>query len=202
MTELRQSAPVGGGYALTDVQRRPTFATCERRTCVQRWTMPEMHKPEMHKPEIGIAREDPRQPEVRRLIAESDAYLQALYPSESNHLVDVDALAAPGTVFLVARRGEEVLGSIAFRIAGPDHAEMKRMFVRSQARGSGLGRRLLDALEDAARGQHVDRISLETGIRQPEAIGLYRASGYRECPPFGDYAADPLSLFMTKRLRP
>ena len=58
------------------------------------------------------------------------------------------------------------------------------------------------ALEDAARPKHVSRISLETGIRQPEAIGLYRASGYQDCPPFGTYTPDPLSLFMTKRLQP
>jgi putative acetyltransferase len=61
---------------------------------------------------------------------------------------------------------------------------------------------LLDALEDAARLRDIDRISLETGIKQPEAIGLYRASGYQDCPPFGSYNDDPLSLFMTKRLQP
>nr|WP_311538710.1 GNAT family N-acetyltransferase [uncultured Bradyrhizobium sp.] len=154
----------------------------------------------MRKPAISIAPEDPRQPEVRQLIALSDDYLVALYPSASNHLVGVVALAAPGAVFLVARVDGEALGSIALRPIAPDHAEMKRMFVRADARGRGLGRRLLEALEDAARSRQITRISLETGIRQPEAIALYRASGYRECPPFGSYAPDPLSLFMTKRL--
>lgn len=154
----------------------------------------------MRKPEISIAAEDPRQPDVRQLIALSDAYLEALYPPDSNHLVGVAALAAPDTVFLVARFDGEALGSIAFRSLAPDHAEMKRMFVRADARGRGLGRRLLEALEDVARSRHITRISLETGIRQPEAIGLYRASGYRECPPFGGYAPDPLSLFMTRRI--
>jgi putative acetyltransferase len=156
----------------------------------------------MSEAEIGIEPEDPRQPDVRRMIAESDAYMQALYPSESNHLVDADALAASDTVFLVARRNGELLGSVAFRVITPGHAEMKRMFVRAEARGSGLGRRLLEALEDAACQKHISRISLETGIKQAEAIGLYRASGYRECPPFGTYTPDPLSLFMTKRLQP
>jgi len=151
--------------------------------------------------EVSIGPEDPRRPDVRRLIAESDAYMQALYPPESNHLVDVDALAAADTVFLVARRNGELLGSIAFRVIAPGHAELKRMFVRVEARGIGLGRRLLEALEDAARRQNIDRISLETGIRQPEAIGLYLASGYQDCPPFGTYTPDPLSLFMTKRLQ-
>jgi putative acetyltransferase len=130
----------------------------------------------MSEPEISIAPEDPRQADVRRIFAESGAYLQALYPSESNHVVDVDALAASDAVFLAARRNGELLGSIAFRIIAPGHAEIKRMFVRVEARGVGLGRRLLQALEDAARQQNIDRISLETGIRQPEAIGLYRAS--------------------------
>jgi putative acetyltransferase len=156
----------------------------------------------MSKPEISIGPEDPRQADVRRILAESSAYLQALYPSESNHLTDVDALAAPDAVFFVARRNGELLGSIAFRIIAPGHAEIKRMFVRAEARGAGLGRRLLDTLEDAARQKHISRISLETGIRQPEAIGLYRAAGYQDCPPFGSYNDDPLSLFMTKRLQP
>jgi putative acetyltransferase len=156
----------------------------------------------MSKPEISIGPEDPRQPDARRIIGESGAYLQALYPPESNHVVDVDALAAPDAVFLAARRNGELLGSIAFRIIAPGHAEIKRMFVRPEARGAGLGRRLLDALEEAARQKHISRISLETGIIQPEAIGLYRASGYQDCSPFGTYTADPLSLFMTKLLQP
>ena len=156
----------------------------------------------MSEPKISIAPEDPRQEDVRRIIAESGAYLQTLYPSESNHLADVDALAARDALFLAARRNGELLGSIAFRLIAPGHAEIKRMFVRAEARGMGLGRRLLAALEDAARQRNIDRVSLETGIRQPEAIGLYRSSGYRDCPPFGTYREDPLSLFLTKRLRP
>ena len=76
------------------------------------------------------------------IIAESDAYLQALYPPESNHLMDVEALVIPDAVFLVARRKGELLGSIAFRMIKPGHAEMKRMFVLPEARRIGLGRTL------------------------------------------------------------
>ena len=154
----------------------------------------------MSAPEISITPEDPRQADVKGLIAEADAMLQALYPSESNHLVDAEALAASGAVFLVARRSGELLGSIAFHLIAPGHAEMKRLFVREKARRFGLGRRLLAALEEAARQRQIGRISLETGIRQPEAIGLYRGAGYQDCAPFGSYKPDPLSLFMTKRL--
>lgn len=154
----------------------------------------------MSETEIIIVPEDPRQADARALIAEADVMLAALYPSESNHLVDAEALAAPGALFLAARCNGEIIGSIAFRLIAPGHAEMKRLFVRPEARGTGLGRRLVVALEEAARGQRIDRISLETGIRQPEAIGLYRTGGYRDCSPFGSYKEDRLSLFMTKRL--
>jgi putative acetyltransferase len=150
--------------------------------------------------EVTIRREDPRQPGVRALIAASDAYMQALYPAASNHLVDVDVLASLDTVFLVARRNQSVLGTIAFRVIEPGHAEIKRLFVSAKARGCGLGRQLVVALENAARCQGITRLSLETGIRQPEAIGLYCSAGYRECQPFAEYNPDPLSLFMSKRI--
>ena len=151
---------------------------------------------------VAIRPEDPRQPDVQALLDQSDDYLRALYPAESNHLVSADVLATDRAVFLAARRDGELLGSIALLVIAPGHAEMKRMFVRVGARGMGLGRRLLNALEEVACHRSITRISLETGIKQSEAIGLYRASGYRDCPPFGDYKADPLSLFMTKSLLP
>ncbi len=104
-------------------------------------------------------------------------------------------------MFFAARREGKLLGSIALRPAGPRHGEIKRLFVREAARGFGLGRKLLTTLEDEARRRGLDCLSLETGIRQPEAIRLYRSSGYQDCGPFGAYRLDPLSLFMTKRLR-
>jgi putative acetyltransferase len=154
----------------------------------------------MEETQVTSRREDPRRSDVRALIAASDAYMQAFYPAASNHLVDVDALASVDTVFLVARRNHSVLGTIAFRVLEPGHAEIKRMFVSDQVRGCGLGRQLVVALENAARRQGITRLSLETGIRQPEAIGLYRSAGYLECRPFGEHKPDPLSLFMSKRI--
>lgn len=151
---------------------------------------------------IGIRLEDPMQPDVQALLKQSDDYFRALYPAESNHLVAADVLGTHQAAFLAARRDGELLGSIAFLVIAPGHAEIKRMFVRAEARGIGLGRRLLKALEDVARHRSILQISLETGIEELEAIGLYRTSGYQECPPFGTYRSDPLSLFMTKRLSP
>ena len=66
-------------------------------------------------------------------------------------------------------------------------AELKRMFVIEQARGQGLARRMLAALEENARAAGRVRMVLETGTKQPEAIALYTSSGYEPCVKFGYY---------------
>ncbi len=66
-------------------------------------------------------------------------------------------------------------------------AELKRMYVVPEARGLGLARRILTALEDDARRAGRIRMVLETGTKQPEAIGLYTSSGYQPCSKFGHY---------------
>lgn len=152
-------------------------------------------------PDVTIAQEPPRQPEILRLLDMSDAYAASLYPEESNHLVDVPALEQPGVSFFVARFDGAVVGCCALVEAGDGSAEIKRMFVDPLARGLKVGKRLLQALEEHGDGRGLILIQLETGIHQPEAIGLYRSAGYIERPPFGSYRSDPLSLFMEKALR-
>jgi len=85
-------------------------------------------------------------------------------------------------------------------LPGERPAEIKRMFVREHARGRGLGRRLLAALERAAEAAGVDWLVLETGERQPEAIALYRSAGYHDIGPFGMYADEADSVYLGKRL--
>jgi GNAT superfamily N-acetyltransferase len=81
-----------------------------------------------------------------------------------------------------------------------EYGEIKRMYVRPQFRGLGLGKLMLHHLADYARQQGVAVLRLETGIYQTEAIGLYERSGFQRIPPFGAYQEDPLSLFYEKRL--
>lgn len=149
---------------------------------------------------VTISREPPRQPGVIRLLEMSDAYAASLYPAESNHMLDIGSLEKDSVTFLVARRGENIVGCASLVDAGDGTAEIKRMFVDPEARGLKLGRRLLDALEAIGRQRALTAIRLETGIYQPEALGLYRAFGYVETGPFGSYQPDPLSVFMEKRL--
>jgi putative acetyltransferase len=147
-----------------------------------------------------IAAEPADQPEVHALLAQSDAYMARLYPAESNHLVDAATLMKPNVRFFVVRRDGRAIGCGALVLAADGSAEIKRMFVVPEERGRGIGRRILTQLEEAARAEGATLMRLETGIHRPEAIGLYRAAGFVEIGPFGSYVADPLSLFMEKRL--
>lgn len=152
---------------------------------------------------LVIAPDDPDQADILALIAESDAWYAANYPAESNHLFDVATLKQPKVAFFSARRGGHLLGFGAIveqRDAHERYGEIKRMYVAPAARGLGLGRLLLQSLEHHAERLGLRCIRLETGVKQPEAIGLYRAFGYVDTGPFGDYAPDPLSVFMEKRL--
>jgi putative acetyltransferase len=74
------------------------------------------------------------------------------------------------------------------------------MYVAPAARGRRIGKALLDALEAHARRLGVNRLRLETGNRQPEALGLYRAAGFRDIVPFEGYGPSEYSLFMEKQL--
>ena len=146
--------------------------------------------------EITLRIESPRQAEVMRLIEALDVYQSGLYPPESNHFLDVEALAGPSVRFFVARRYGQALGCGALRIDPAGWGELKRMFVSPEARGLKLGRRLLERIEEEALGL----LRLETGVHQLEAVGLYRSAGYVEREAFADYTPDPLSVFMEKRL--
>lgn len=79
-------------------------------------------------------------------------------------------------------------------------AELKRMYVTPEARGLGLARRILAALEDDARAAGRSRMVLETGLKQPEAIALYASSGYTPCSKFGHYRFEELSRCFAKAL--
>jgi putative acetyltransferase len=151
--------------------------------------------------EIRIAVEAPDQPETIALLAQLDAYLMSLYQPESNHLLDVAALQAPSVRFFVARQQAAALGCGALRLDGDGFGEVKRMFVAPAARGLGVGRKLLAAIEAEGRRQRLHTLRLETGIHQPEALGLYISAGYEETEAFGEYpAGDPVSRFFAKRL--
>lgn len=149
---------------------------------------------------VTITLETPRQPEIVRLLEMSDAYAASLYPAESNHLVDINTLEKPNVSFFAARNDGEIVGCCALVEAGDSTAEIKRMFVDPHARGLKIGKLMLEALVELGRQRGVKAIRLETGISQPEAIGLYHKAGFVDIEPFPPYKPDPLSMFMELKL--
>jgi predicted O-methyltransferase YrrM/GNAT superfamily N-acetyltransferase len=151
-------------------------------------------------PSIEISPSRPDSDDARTLIRALDDDLVRRYPGQPVHgLRDRDA-DDPRLTFLVAYATGEPVGCGAIRPLEPGVAEVKRMFVRADWRGRGVGRRVLAALEAAALAQGYHTIRLETGVGQPEAIGLYRSAGYARTPAFGDYLGDPVSVCFEKAL--
>jgi len=114
---------------------------------------------------------------------------------------DAEMFAPPDGVFLVFRddRGRAVgCGGIARFDA--TRGEVKRMYVVPEARGLGLGRKLLEELESHASALGYGSLVLETGDRQPEAVGLYVSSGFERIPCYPPYDTRALSLCFEKRL--
>ncbi|WP_338770398.1 GNAT family N-acetyltransferase [Massilia sp. METH4] len=150
---------------------------------------------------MQITFETPDQPDVHALIAELDAYLYSLYPPENVYALDIASLLAPNVAFAVARDASNgtALGCAAV-VVTPEYAELKRMYVRPEARGQGLARRLISALEEKALAQGCSVCMLETGPTMPEALALYERMGYKHRGAFGEYPEDPLSVFMQKEL--
>ena len=140
--------------------------------------------------------------DVIALVSESDNFYLALYPPESNHLDSLHELAQSHVVFLGYHSDSQLVACGAVKLMSDDgrYGELKRLFVKPRYRGLGISRLLMVELEAAAGQWQVPCLRLETGTRQPQALGLYRKLGYRERGPFGAYLPDPLSVFMEKNL--
>jgi putative acetyltransferase len=147
---------------------------------------------------MHISFESPDQPDVHALIGELDAYLYSLYPAENVYALDIASLQHPSVLFAVARDAAGAALGCGAIVLKPEYGELKRMYVRPQARGRGLARRLIVTLEEKAAEQGCRIFMLETGPTQVEALILYERLGYQVRGPFGDYPADPLSVFMQK----
>jgi putative acetyltransferase len=148
----------------------------------------------------SITAEDPSSPDASELIAELDAHLEPLYARESRHGFSVQKLIADGVAFFVIRDDGLPAGCGGINLVGSDYGEIKRMYVRPEFRGRGLGKLMLDHLALHARSHGIDVLRLETGIHQHAAIRLYEQEGFQRIPPFGDYRDDPVSLCYEKRI--
>lgn len=151
---------------------------------------------------VMIAEEHPLTPDLALLFDRHTADMHAETPPESIYMMDKGALAAPDIRFFVLREDGRPLAMGAIKGIDATHAEIKSMHVLAEARGRGLSKRMLEHLIAAAQGDGFARLSLETGIQSTfiAARALYARAGFADCGPFGDYALDPNSVYMTKVL--
>ena len=142
--------------------------------------------------------------EARSLIEELETELSSPYTPEQRHGLSVHQIFQPHILFFIAR-----LDGVPVACAGiafePDYAELKRMYVRPQARRQHIAQSLLAHLEQTARARGTTRLLLETGDILLPAITLYQRAGFTPCAPFGAYATMPpssieRSVFLEKRL--
>jgi len=127
--------------------------------------------------------------DARTLIEALNAELSALYPEPgANHFqLDPDEVSGDRGAFLIVRRDGDPIGCGALRKLDDTTAELKRMYVAPDARGRGVGRQLIAALEAQARALGLSRLVLETGTRQAAALALYRSTGFEVIPLYGEY---------------
>lgn len=147
---------------------------------------------------MQIAFETPDQPDVHDLIRELDAHLYSLFPAESVYALDVSSLLEQNVLFAVVRDAAGASVGCGAIVVTPEYGEVKRMYIRPQARGRGLARRLIETLEAKAMERGCRTFMLETGPALVEAVNLYERVGYQHRGPFGDYPDDPHSVFMQK----
>ena len=139
---------------------------------------------------VEMAPDDPAGAEARycleRYFAELDARFPGGFDRSRGHSSDLPDYTAPRGCLLVARLFGEPIGCGALRTLAPGVGEIKRMWVSPDARGLGLGRRLLSELEQAARKRRMHTLRLDSNGSLAEALQLYRSAGYREIERFND----------------
>jgi GNAT superfamily N-acetyltransferase len=156
---------------------------------------------------VRIVPVDYEHPDAQALVAEVQQEYVTIYGEEDETPVQPADFRPPRGLFLVGYLDDRAVACGGWRAHddGEDglqagDAELKRMYVVPAARRRGLARQLLAELERTAALAGRKRVVLETGAWQPEAIELYRSSGYHQIAGFGVYRDDPLARHFAKEL--
>ena len=151
---------------------------------------------------ITITKEDPRSPDVSRLLSAFVDEVKKRYdsPPADVGIFDPDLVSVPRGVFLVARRDGDAVGCGALVPMDEYSVEVKRMFVARESRGHGIATMILDELERLAREFDYDAMRLETGVKQPESIALYGKAGFYRIPNFPPFENDHSAVCFEKKI--
>ena len=144
--------------------------------------------------EVRVVEVDPASPAadscLRAYYAELDRRFDAGFDPERTLPAAAAEMRPPAGTFLVAMLGDEPVGCAGLKFPAPAVAECKRMWVDARVRGTGLGRRLLDAVTERARAAGSTTLRLDTNRNLGEAIAMYRSNGFVEVPAFNDEPYD------------
>ena len=144
---------------------------------------------------LRFERWDPEDPPASELMAEMRVELNDVYESFSrldNPPLSPGELRPPGGAYLVGFAGDDAVAGGGLRRLTDEVAEIKRKYVRPQARSRGVGRALLAALEEAAVSLGYVAARLDTGPKQVHGLELYRSAGYVDVEPYND---NPFACF-------
>ena len=142
---------------------------------------------------------DPRDPAVVKLLEQSHALMNELFPADSCHYLEIDDLCVPEITMLTIKDGDQIIGCGALSNKST-YGELKSMFVDPTARGKGAADRLITELTALAKSQDLPFLRLETGEKLVAAIKLYEKHGFTRRGPFGEYPDHPDSTFMERQI--
>lgn len=148
---------------------------------------------------ITLLRTDATHPDFRMLIQQLDSYLAEMDGSEHAFYNTYNQTGQIRHVIL-AYRDQQPVGCGAFKAYEAQDAEIKRMFTLPEYRNNGIANRVLSALEQWAAESGFTHCILETGIRQQEAISVYRRNGYGLIPNYGPYRQVTNSVCFRKKI--
>jgi GNAT superfamily N-acetyltransferase len=146
-----------------------------------------------------VVRTDSDNTDFKSLVKELDTFLAELDGEEHafyNSLNKIDQIKHA----IVIYEDDKPVACGAIREFSPEATEVKRMYTLPELRGKGYASRVLSELEKWAAELSYQKCVLETGNRQPDAIGLYKKSGYKVIPNYGKYAGLENSVCFEKEL--
>jgi putative acetyltransferase len=151
--------------------------------------------------DIKITRTDTLDSKIKELIKELDEELRGHYGDAQDSYTPHNDVSKGFSAILI-EQNEEPIGCGAFKQYNETSGELKRIFIKHKARGQGISKVLVKALEEWMLEKNLSIAVLETGNKQIEALGLYEKLGYQRMPNYGVYVGmEATSICMKKDLR-
>ncbi|CAM1341330.1 GNAT family N-acetyltransferase [Tenacibaculum amylolyticum] len=149
---------------------------------------------------ISLLRTNSKNSDFKALVKQLDAYLAITDGDEHDFYDQFNKLDAIKFV-IIAYENEQPVGCGAIKAFDSKTMEIKRMYTTTQARGKGIASKILKALEEWTLELSFEKCILETGLRQIEAVGLYKKNNYNVIKNYGQYAKMENSICFEKKLK-